>query len=181
MRELDIVGIIKQNFEDRIEFLEEEKLPTIYEILRSPKYNGLLRRYQRSNTICKGFTVAKICLVYKGIRVTIEFTLPFAFYNEFVNGICNREGRVIVPVIDLNEISIQEPKFANEINREWFYKKVDDIKYGTTTSRIREFNITSLICHGHRKSHSGRGIRPRIVSYVECLLDAIDFAKKQGE
>lgn len=170
MKELDIVGIIQKNFGDRIDFLEEERMPTIYEILRSPKYNDLVRRQQKSNDIRYGFTVAKIHMVYKGVRVTIEFTLPFDFYNEFIDGGLNREGRVIVPITDLDEITISEPKFANEINREWFYNKI----HNTEPSK---FSHTSILCQGHRKYHSRIGIRPRIVSYVGYLLDAIDFAK----
>lgn len=71
MKELDIVGIIQENFGDRIDFLEEERMPTIYDILRSPKYNDLVRRQQKSNAILYGFTVAKIHIVYKGIRVAL--------------------------------------------------------------------------------------------------------------
>lgn len=168
MKELDIVGIIQENFGDRIDFLEEERMPTIYDILRSPKYNDLVRRQQKSNTISYGFTVAKIHMVYKGIRVAIEFTLPFDFYNEFIDGDLNREGRVIVPITDLDEITIEEPKFANKINRKWFYNKI--------RSKPSKFSQTSLVCHGHRKHHSRRGIRSRILSYVGYLLGAIDFA-----
>lgn len=170
MKELDIVGIIQENFGDRIDFLEEERMPTIYEILRSPKYNDLVRRQQKSNTISYGFTVAKIHMIYKDIRVTIEFTLPFDFYNEFLDGDLNREGRVIVPITDLDEITIEEPKFANKINRKWFYNKIHN-------TRLSKFSSTSLLCQGHRKYDSRRGIRQRIVSYVGYLLDAIDFAK----
>ena len=170
MKELDIVGIIQENFGDRIGFIEEERMPTIYEILRSPKYNDLVRRQQKSNDIRYGFTVAKIHIVYKGVRVIIEFTLPFDFYNEFIDGGLNREGRVIVPITDLDEITISEPKFANEINKEWFYDKIHNTKSS-------KFSHISLLCQGHRKYHSRIGIRSRIVSYVGYLLDAIDFAK----
>lgn len=169
MKELDIIGIIQENFGDRIAFLEEERMPTIYDILRSPKYNDLVRRQQKSNAISYGFTVAKICVVYKGIRMAIEFTLPFDFYNEFIDGDLNREGRVIVPITDLDEITIEEPKFANKTNRKWFYNKI--------RSKPSTFSHTSLLCQGHRKYHSRIGIRPRIISYVGYLLDAIDFAK----
>lgn len=170
MKELDIVGIIQENFGDRIAFLEEERMPTIYEILRSPKYNDLVRRQQKSNAISYGFTVAKIHMVYKNIRVAIEFTLPFDFYNEFIDGDLNREGRVIVPITDLDEITIEEPEFANWINRKWFYNNIRGIKQS-------KFSRTSILCHGHRKYHSRICIRSRIVSYVEYLLDAIDFVK----
>lgn len=170
MKELGIVGIIQENFGDKIDFLEEERMPTIYEILRSPKYNDLVRRQQKSNAISYDFAVAKIHMVYKGIRVAIEFTLPFDFYNEFIDGDLNREGRVIVPITDLDEITIEEPKFANKINIKWFYSKIRSTKHS-------KFSHTSIVCQGHRKYHSRIGIRPRIVSYVEYLLDAIDFAK----
>lgn len=170
MKELDIVGIIQENFGDRIDFLEEERIPTIYEILRSPKYNDLVRRQQKYNAISYGFTVAEIHMVYKDIRVAIELTLPFDFYNEFIDGGLNREGRVIVPITDLDEITIEEPKFANKINRKWLYNKIRSTKQS-------KFSHTSIVCQGHRKYHSRIGIRPRIVSYVEYLLDAIDFAK----
>jgi len=169
MKELDIVGIIQEDFGDRIDFLEEERMCTIYDILRSPKYNDLLRRQQKSNVISYGFTVTKIHIVYKDIRVVVEFTLPFDFYNEFIDGGYNTECRVIVPITDLDEITIKEPKFANKINRKWFYNKI-----GIEQSK---FSHTSLLCHGHRKYHSRKGIRSRIVSYVGYLLDAIDFAK----
>lgn len=170
MKELDIIGIIQKNFGDRIDYLEEERMPTIYDILRSPKYNDLVRRQQKYNAISYGFTVAKIHMVYKDIRVVIEFTLPFDFYNNFIDGVLNREGRVIVPITDLDEITIEEPKFANEINRKWFYNKIRGAKQS-------KFSHTSILCRGHRKHHSRICIMPRIVSYVEYLLDAIDFVK----
>ena len=178
MKELDIIGIIKANFGDRLDSIEEEKMPTIYEILRSPGYNKLLREQQKDNAICRGFTVANVNIVYRGIRVIVKFDMPFTFYNEFLNGDCNRDGRVIVPIIDLDEISIKEPEFANKINREWFYNKIHDIKYDFNIRETIEFNHTSLVCKGHRKSSSGIGIRPRILSYTEYLLDCIDFAIK---
>lgn len=178
MKELDIIGIIKAHFGDRLDSIEEEKMPTIYDILRSPKYNKLLREQQKANVICKGFTVANVNIVYRGIRVRVKFDMPFTFYNEFLNGDCNREGRVVVPVIDLDEISIKEPEFTNKINKKWFHRKISDIKYNSETREMKDFSYTSLVCKGHRKYSSGIGIRKRIVSYIEYLLDCIDFAIK---
>lgn len=182
MKELDMKRIIESNFGSRIENIEEEGHTSIYEALRSVRYNDFLRKMRKRNVIDQKYVLSRVHIRYKGVKIIIKLEMPFMFYNEFLNNRIDIAGRVIVPIVgDLDELSI-DVEFPNEVNKLWFEKKIPEVMDYIKDGENIKISRTTLSCKGYRKSMGqGKGkIDARIVDYVSYLFDCIDFAKSMG-
>ena len=194
MKEIDIKGIIDENFEHKMSNVKYKEYPSIYDALHSSEYRKIAQK--NFGAICEGFNVAELEFLYinsvKPFKMKVVFQIHFDFeYAERkkFDWATNDNGLLkeypsgnkfsVKPKFDdgIDGISIELDELS-ETNKEVYKLLWDNIPSGGGGSgdTFRYRCISGMCCEGHQFEHSHVKLETRIVNFFNYLFGIIDEA-----
>lgn len=192
MKEIDIKGIIDENFRHRMSGVKYVEYSTMYDALHSSEYRKVSQR--NFGAICERFDVATVDFYYlsslKPIQMKVSFNISFDFeyaerktydWDNSDNGLPKEypcgEKFSVKPIFGIDEIGIELDELSM-VNKEVYKLLWDNIPSGGgNEGRIfRYYCISGMHCEGHSFHHSHVKLDKRIVDFFNYLFGMVDQA-----
>ena len=192
MKEMDIKGIIDENFGHRMSCVKYTEYPSVYDALHSPEYRKVSQR--NFGAICEGFDVATLDFYYlsslKPIQMKVSFYISFDFEyaerktygwdnsdNDLPKEYPCGEKFSVKPILGIDEIGIELDELS-KVNRQVYKLLLDNIPYGggNKGGAFRYYCISGMYCEGHPFHHSHVKFDKRIVDFFNYLFGMVDQA-----
>ncbi len=188
MKEIDIKGIVMDNFGDKISKVSYKEYPSIYDALHSSEYRKVSQR--NFGVIYEGFNVAELTFEYKDIPMHVVFQIDFDFEyagiksydwdnpdNSLPKEYPDGNKFSVKPVLGVDEISIELDSLS-EINKKAYKLFWDNIpsgggRYG---GQFIYHSIAGMHCEGYGFEHSHVKLDRRIVDFFNYLFGMTDKA-----
>ncbi len=191
MKEINIKGIIDENFGHRMSGVKYTEYPSIYDALHSSQYRKVSQR--NFGAIYEGFNVAELEFYYlspiKPIQMYVSFQIHFDFeyVTRIPSGFKVESGLPVEypsgnkfsvkPKLGIDNISIKFDEMSTT-NKEVYELLRDNVPSGGGGSgaTFRYRCISGMHCEGHQFEHSHVKLDKRIVNFFNYLFGIIDEA-----